>query len=68
MSILTQETAILQALKAGETITPLDALNRWGCFRLGARIHDLRRKGYDIKTARQKGLLGQRYAAYSLNQ
>jgi len=31
-------------------ITPIDALNLYGCFRLGARIWDLRDKGHDTKT------------------
>jgi Helix-turn-helix domain len=44
-----QAQLILEALQAGEAITPLDALNRFSCFRLGARIYDLRKKGYDIR-------------------
>ena len=43
-----QCSAILEHLKKGLSITPLEALNRFGCFRLSARIHDLRHKqGYD---------------------
>lgn len=42
---------ILEALQRGETITPLDALRRFGCFRLGARIYDLKDKGYEIEAA-----------------
>lgn len=33
-----------------KNITPIEALNLYGCFRLGARIYELRQKGYDIKT------------------
>ena len=43
-----QLQGILEALQRGETLTPIDALNRFGCFRLGARIWDLRKKGYEI--------------------
>ena len=44
----TQCAAILEHLKKGLSITPLEALNLCGCFRLAARIHDLRHKqGYD---------------------
>ena len=30
-------------------ITPLEALNKYGCFRLAARIHELRKEGANIK-------------------
>ena len=40
---------ILEALQRGETLTPIDALKRFGCFRLGARIWDLKDKGYQIE-------------------
>ncbi len=58
-----QAQLILEALKAGETITPIDALNRWGCFRLGARVFDLRTKGYDIVNI---GTDDGNYAVYKL--
>jgi hypothetical protein len=38
----TQNEKILTYLKAGRKLTPLQALNKFGCFRLSARIHDLR--------------------------
>ena len=40
-----QNAMIRAALEAGDRLTPLDALKRFGCFRLGARIYDLRREG-----------------------
>lgn len=46
---MTQIQQILNHLKR-EPITPLDALQHYGCFRLGARIYDLRKDGYDIHT------------------
>lgn len=46
----TQNKQILEFLKSGQSITPLDALRLFGCFRLGARIYDLKREGYSIKT------------------
>lgn len=45
-----QNKQILNYLNDGNSITPIDALNLFGCFRLGARIHDLKSEGYDIKT------------------
>lgn len=39
-------------LLRGYKITPLQALQKWGCMRLGARIHDLRQEGMRITTTR----------------
>jgi len=47
---MTQEKLILDWLEQGNTITPLEALNRFGCLRLGARIWDLRQKGFNIQS------------------
>lgn len=46
----TQLNRILAHLLEHETITPLEALSEYGCYRLGARIADLRKQGYDIET------------------
>ena len=46
---MTQVEWILDALTRGP-LTPLDALNGCGCFRLAARIRDLRDAGYQIET------------------
>ena len=45
----TQNQRILAHLKAGHRLTPLEALDRFGCMRLGARIWDLRQEGHDIR-------------------
>lgn len=47
---MTQCEEILKALKKGEKLTPLQALNKFGTLRLGARILDLRNAGHNIKT------------------
>lgn len=58
---------ILNALIAGETVTPLDALRRFGCFRLAAVIHRLREDGYPIATLIQSD--GEKHwAQYSLER
>jgi hypothetical protein len=49
----TQCEQILQRLKTGRTLTPVDALNDFGCFRLAARVKDLRDSGHDIVTIRE---------------
>lgn len=50
-----QEDAILDWLRQGHSLSPLEALQRFQCLRLGARVFDLRRKGHAIvsRTERQ---------------
>lgn len=45
----TQNKLIAQHLESGHTITALEALHRFGCFRLSARIWDLKRQGMAIE-------------------
>jgi hypothetical protein len=47
---MTQCDQILAALKQGVPLTPIDALKRFNCFRLAARIRDLREEGHVIVT------------------
>lgn len=47
---MSQLDAILKHLKKYGSITPYEALQEYGCFRLGARIWDLRDLGYEIDT------------------
>ena len=44
----TQTAAIRAQLERGESITPLQALSLYGCFRLAARIFDLKAEGLTI--------------------
>ncbi len=67
-----QEGKILRRLQAGRSITPLEAMRELGCYRLGARIHRLRQKGYSIITV-MKEETGQdgsvcRFASYRLEE
>lgn len=56
---------IRQHLESGKTITPIEALDLFGCFRLGARIYDLKQQGVKIITKRiERG--GKHYAQYQL--
>ena len=64
---MTQTAAIRAALEAGEEITPMDALNRFGCFRLAARVDELRREGLPVETVvEQRG--GKRFARYRIQR
>lgn len=60
---------ILAYLKTGETLTALEALFKFGCYRLSARIYELRAEGWNIVTlyvteTREDETL--RYAEYKL--
>lgn len=65
-TLQSQASRILAHLKDGNGITPMDALDLFGCFRLGARIADLKRMGYDIVTERVKVEGGKYVARYHL--
>lgn len=47
---VTQKSVILAHLKRFGSIEPLTTLREYGCYRLGARIADLRHDGYNIIT------------------
>ena len=51
---MNQSDKILDHLRGGP-ITPLQALNLYGCFRLAARINELRKQGHNISTKWIKG-------------
>jgi hypothetical protein len=63
---MTQADQILHYLKGGNKITPLTALKRFGCLRLGARIWDLKRDGVKIKSELVEVGENKRVARYSL--
>ena len=69
---MTQCDMILRYLREEGSITPLDAMNRFGCMRLGARIWDLKRRGHKIVKSTETALnrYGQetRFARYSLQE
>ena len=65
MAYVNQTTEILKHLKHSP-LTPLEALARFGCMRLAARIKELRECGYVIITDTMKKN-GKRFALYRLN-
>lgn len=48
MATSRMKTQVLNHLKEHKTITPMEALNSYSCYRLAARIHELREEGWDI--------------------
>ena len=65
-TIQSQTKAILAYMKAGNGITPMEALHLCGCFRLSARIADIKKLGHAIKTEKVKVEGGKYVARYSL--
>ena len=65
MPALTQNQRILDYLKSGKTLTPLVALEKFGCFRLSARTFNLREQGNAIIT-KNVTRKGKTFAEYSL--
>ena len=63
---MTQNGTILDMLRR-EPITAMDALREAGCFRLAARISDLRAMGYDIESE-MVTVNGKRIARYTLTE
>ena len=62
----TQEKMILAHLRRGRSITAMDALQQYQCFRLAARIKDLRDAGYNIITTMETVGDKKQIARYSL--
>jgi hypothetical protein len=66
-----QVVMVLNHLKSGAEITPLEALKKYGAYRLSDVIFKLRREGFNIvttRTAMQTNPSGKRiqYAIYKL--
>jgi len=47
---VTQSQRVLEYIRAYGSITPLEAMRDLGCYRLAARIHDLKAEGHDIES------------------
>lgn len=66
MTTETQCKQIAAHLEGGNTITAMEALNLFGCFRLASRIHDLKVQGYNIIVDRIKTATGKTVAQYRM--
>ena len=69
---MTQNELILDHLRKHGSITQAEAVERFGCYRLGARIWDLKKRGIKIDRSIQCGQnrYGERvvYARYTLKE
>jgi hypothetical protein len=64
---MNQNKQIAKYLKRGKKLTPIEALIKFQCFRLAARISDLRKDGMNIKTTIVKLNNNKQVAQYSIN-
>ena len=46
---MSQNETILEYLQKGHTLTQAEAIALFGCYRLGARIYEIRELGFDIR-------------------
>ena len=67
---MSQNEMILDYLQKEGSITQAEAINRFGCYRLGARVWELKQRGHKIIKYTEKGRnrfgLPTRYARYAL--
>jgi hypothetical protein len=62
---MSQTELVLKHLRVGKSLTPIDALVEYGCFRLAAIVHILKRDGWNIETFIVKDKINKkRYAKY----
>ena len=69
----THKRLIREHLLNGGTITALEALREYGCYRLSSRISDLRQEGMQIKKTMEESICKAtgkpvRFARYSLEK
>ena len=57
---------ILKHLNRWGSISAITAINKYRCYRLGARIYNLKREGFNIETHIVETTKGKRFAVYYL--
>jgi hypothetical protein len=65
---MSQIKQILEYMQDGNTISPLEALKKFGSFRLGARIWELKQLGYPVKRRIMKVKSQKHVAVYYLEK
>lgn len=63
---MSQKTQIKAHLEKGLPISPMMALKHYRCYRLAARVKELRDDGMDIRTLLISSGKGERYAVYRM--
>lgn len=62
-----QNEMVKRHLESGKSLSPLEALESYGIFRLGARCYDLKKQGVPIVTE-MVTKNGKRFASYRLEK
>lgn len=64
-----QNQMVISYLMSGKTLTPLEALNMFGCLRLAARVYELRSDGWPILKEMKRHPINEHiyFAEYYLN-
>jgi hypothetical protein len=68
---MTQREEILAYLSQGHTLTPVEALHRFGCLSLSQRVGQLKREGHPVRSELipVKSVRGVKYVArYSMER
>lgn len=60
-----QSLQIMKYLATGKPLTAIQALNKFGCFRLAARVHEMRSEGLAI-TEKTINKNGKRFSQYQI--
>lgn len=63
---MSQKDKILAHLRAGRVLNPLQALKLFNCWRLSARVFELRIAGWDVRTRRLTTRSGKIVALYHM--
>ena len=63
---MSQEHEVLRYLFRGRPLTAAQAVNKWGCYRLAARVKSLRNKGFLIDSSMIRRN-GKHWAQYRLD-
>ena len=63
---MSQHAQLLRYLQEGGTLTPLQALEKFGCLALSQRMGELRREGHPIVSEIIRLSNGKRVAQYQL--
>lgn len=65
---MTQTEQIKNYLEQGNSLTPLEALDKFNCFRLSGRIHEIRAMGINVASELVSGPNGKKWARYWISK